>query len=36
MISDLSQKDSLDLQRATTEALAFLSFLKRFANNEEN
>jgi CRISPR/Cas system CMR-associated protein Cmr5 small subunit len=31
LIRDLSQKDSLTLQRATTESLAFLAFLKRFA-----
>ena len=27
--------DSLDLQRATSEALSFLSYLKRFTTNEE-
>jgi CRISPR/Cas system CMR-associated protein Cmr5 small subunit len=32
LINDLSDKDSLTLQRATAESLAFLSFLKRFAN----
>ena len=31
LIDDLSQKDSLTLQRATAEALAFLAYLKRFA-----
>lgn len=31
LIADLSNKDSLTLQRATTEALAFLAYLKRFA-----
>lgn len=31
-ISDLSGKDSLTLQRATSEALAYLAYLKRFAN----
>ena len=30
-----AQATSLDLQRATTEALAFLSFLKRFTTKEE-
>lgn len=35
MIEDLSQRrSSLDLQRATSEALAFLSYLKRFAPAE--
>jgi CRISPR/Cas system CMR-associated protein Cmr5 small subunit len=34
MISDLSARDSIDLQRATSEALAFLSYLKRFATND--
>ncbi len=31
LISDLANRNSLDLQRATTEALAFLAYLKRFA-----
>lgn len=31
LISDLVSKDALALQRATTEALAFLALLKRFA-----
>ena len=31
MIQDLSQRPSLNLQRATTEALAYLAYLKRFA-----
>lgn len=31
LLDELSQKDSIDLQTATTEALAFLGFLKRFA-----
>lgn len=35
LISDLATKDSLTLQRATTEALAFLSYLKRFALKKE-
>jgi len=35
LISDLVTKDSLDLQRATTEALAFLAYLKRFAVKKE-
>ena len=30
LITDLASKDSLALQRATTEALAFLAYLKRF------
>lgn len=34
MISDLSARDSLALQRATSEALAFISYLKRFATND--
>lgn len=34
MIADLSERDSLALQRATHEALAFLSYLKRFATND--
>jgi CRISPR/Cas system CMR-associated protein Cmr5 small subunit len=34
MIRDLSARDSLALQRATSEALAFLSYLKRFATND--
>lgn len=35
MIRDLATKDSLTLQRATTEALAFLAYLKRFAVKKE-
>ena len=31
LIDDLSSKDGFTLQRATTESLAFLSYLKRFA-----
>src|ERR1041385_6903074 len=31
IIEDLSSRDSHHLQRATTEALAFLAYLKRFA-----
>ena len=36
LIRDLSNKDSLSLQLATTEALGFLSYLKRFAVKESN
>ncbi len=32
LIQDLSGKDSLTLQRATAESLAYLAYLKRFAN----
>jgi CRISPR/Cas system CMR-associated protein Cmr5 small subunit len=35
LISDLTAKDSLALQRGTTEALAFLAYLKRFALKKE-
>ncbi|MBV6501363.1 MAG: hypothetical protein CJBNEKGG_03873 [Prosthecobacter sp.] len=35
LINDLAAKNSLDLQRATTEALAFLAYLKRFAVKKE-
>ena len=35
LISDLASKDSLTLQRATTEALAFLAYLKRFAMKKD-
>ncbi len=35
LISDLATKDSLTLQRATTEALALLAYLKRFAVKKE-
>jgi len=35
LIADLSAKDSITLQRATTEALAYLAFLKRFAKKEQ-
>lgn len=31
LITDLANRDSLTLQRATTETLAFLAYLKRFA-----
>lgn len=31
LIADLSAKDSLTLQRATAESLAFLAYLKRFS-----
>lgn len=34
LIRDLSGKDSLNLQRATSEALAFLAYLKRFAKKD--
>jgi CRISPR/Cas system CMR-associated protein Cmr5 small subunit len=34
LIRDLSAKPPITLQRATHEALAFLSFLKRFATND--
>ncbi len=34
MIDDLAARDSIALQRATSEALAFLSYLKRFATND--
>lgn len=34
MIDDLCQKDAVTLQRATAEALAFLAFLKRFAQKK--
>lgn len=36
MIADLAARDSLALQRATQESLAFLAYLKRFATNDEN
>jgi CRISPR type III-B/RAMP module-associated protein Cmr5 len=36
LIHDLSQNKPINLQRATTEALALLSFLKRFATKEED
>ena len=35
LISDLSAQNSLALQRATTEALAFLAYLKRFTTKED-
>lgn len=35
LIADLSAKEAIDLQRATTEALAYLAFLKRFARKRE-
>lgn len=34
LIEDLAHRDSYDLQQATTEALAYLAYLKRFARNE--
>jgi CRISPR/Cas system CMR-associated protein Cmr5 small subunit len=34
LITDLATKDSLTLQRATAEALAFLAYLKRFAQKK--
>lgn len=34
LIEDLSGKDSLTLQRATAESLAYLAYLKRFAKPE--
>ncbi len=34
MIYQLSNRSSQDLQRATTEALAFISYLKRFASKD--
>lgn len=34
LISDLSGKDSLTLQRAATESLAYLAYLKRFAKKD--
>lgn len=36
LIDDLSKKDSLTLQCATAEALAFLAYLKRFALKKAN
>ncbi len=35
LINDLSARDSVTLQRATSEVLAFLSYLKRFAQTKE-
>lgn len=35
LINDLSTKDSITLQRATSESLAYLSFLKRFAEKDQ-
>jgi CRISPR-associated protein Cmr5 len=35
LIEDLVRRDSYHLQQATTEALAFLAYLKRFARNKE-
>jgi len=35
LIGHLCEKDSFTLQRATTEALAYLSFLKRFSKPEK-
>ncbi|MBI4623844.1 MAG: type III-B CRISPR module-associated protein Cmr5 [Verrucomicrobia bacterium] len=34
IITDLSARDAIDLQRATSEALAFLAYLKRFAEKK--
>jgi len=34
LVHDLSGKDSLTLQRATTEALAFIAYLKRFSKKD--
>lgn len=34
LIRDLSTKDSINLQRATSEALAYLAYLKRFAKKD--
>lgn len=36
MIDDLTQKDSIHLQRAGAEALAYLGFLKRFATKKND
>ena len=36
MIEDLSGRNSVHLQRATAEALAFLAYLKRFAPKRDN
>lgn len=33
---DLSERDSLHLQRATAEALAFIGYLRRFAKKDKN
>jgi CRISPR/Cas system CMR-associated protein Cmr5 small subunit len=35
LAADLARKDSLNLQRATAEALALLSYLKRFSEKNE-
>lgn len=35
LIADLTSRDSIVLQRAATEALAYLSYLKRFATKSE-
>jgi CRISPR type III-B/RAMP module-associated protein Cmr5 len=35
-VKDLSERDSLHLQRATDEALAFISYLRRFAEKDKN
>jgi CRISPR type III-B/RAMP module-associated protein Cmr5 len=35
LIADLASSDSHHLQRATTEALAFIAYLKRFAPKKE-
>lgn len=36
LIADLSKRDSIELQRATAEALAFIGYLKRFAAKKSN
>lgn len=36
MISSLSRSDALTLQRATTEALALMSYMKRFARKDKS
>jgi CRISPR-associated protein Cmr5 len=36
MIKDLSARDSYELQRATAEALAFIGYLRRFAQKSKN
>jgi CRISPR type III-B/RAMP module-associated protein Cmr5 len=35
LIKDLARKDSLTLQRATAEAMAYLAYLKRFARKKD-
>jgi CRISPR-associated protein Cmr5 len=36
LISDLSKGSSLELQHATSEALAFIGYLRRFATKDDN